>query len=167
MTPFIPFTTASPRQTRRTPASLQPTTKKNMTIGFVIIVGGGVIGLSVAYQLAKDCQKHNQKPMITVLEVRPATFEDASSHNTGCLHYAFHDSFGKDLTDLGQYSFQLWEAIANSDSRFRAASGYRPQSFFPIMPGDGKGRELLPEWVDTQDDWDVDWGSKGQVCATM
>lgn len=138
-----------------------------MTGDSIIIVGGGVIGLSIAYQLAKDCKKRHQKPIITVLEARPATFEAASSHNTGCLHYAFHDSFGMDLTALGRYSFKLWEDIANSDSRFGKDSGYRPQPFFPVMPGDGEGTELLPDWVDARNDWDVDWGSKGQVCATM
>lgn len=132
----------------------------------VIIVGGGIIGLSVAYQLAKQMQTQ-QETTITVLDVGPVTFGAASSHNTGCLHYDFHDSFGKDITDLGRYSFQLWEAIAHSDAQFVADSGYRPQSFFPIMPGDGQGTERLPNWVDTQQDWDVDWGSKGQVCATM
>lgn len=35
------------------------------------------------------------------------------------------------------------------------------------MRGDGKRTELLPAWVDVQCDGDVDWGSKGQVCATM
>jgi glycine/D-amino acid oxidase-like deaminating enzyme len=136
------------------------------TVAAVVVVGGGVIGLCTAYNLAKAVGS-KQKLKITVLDARSSAFTAASQHNTGCLHYGFHDSFGKDITPLGKYSFELWQSIARSDIQFVADTGYRPQSFFPIIPGDGKDEKTLPNWVSSKEDWDVDWGTKGVVCATV
>jgi glycine/D-amino acid oxidase-like deaminating enzyme len=132
----------------------------------VIVVGGGVIGLCAAYNLAKALGSQ-QKLKITVLEAQPSTFTAASSHNTACLHYDFHDSFGKDITTLGKYSFELWQSIARSDAQFVTDAGYRPHSFFPIILGEGKDEKALPNWVASKEDWDVDWGTKGVICATV
>ena len=83
------------------------------------------------------------------------------------MHYDLHDSFGKDITPLGKYSFELWQSIARSDTQFVTDTGYRPHSFFPIIPGEGKDKKALPNWVASKEDWDVDWGTKGVICATM
>jgi glycine/D-amino acid oxidase-like deaminating enzyme len=135
----------------------------------VVIVGGGIIGLCTAYNLAKETHKATtgSKRKITVLEARSSTFTAASSHNTGCLHYYFPELFGKDITPLGKYSFELWQSIAQSDAQFAADTGYRAQSFFPIILGSGKDEKALPNWVAAGEDWDVDWGSRGVVCATV
>jgi glycine/D-amino acid oxidase-like deaminating enzyme len=132
----------------------------------IVVVGGGVIGLCAAYNLAKAAEPQ-QKLKIIVLEARPSAFTATSSHNTGCLHYDFHDSFGKDITPLGKHSFELWHSIACSDTQFMSDTGYQPQSFFPIIPGKGKGEKTLPNWVSSREDWDVDWGTKGVICATV
>jgi glycine/D-amino acid oxidase-like deaminating enzyme len=132
----------------------------------VVVVGGGVIGLCTAYNLAKAVRSR-QKLKITVLEVQPSTFTAASSHNTGCLHYDFHDSFGKDIIPLGKYSFELWQSIARSDTQFVTDTGYRSQSFFPIIPGESKDEKALPNWIASKESWDVDWGAKGVICATV
>jgi hypothetical protein len=102
-----------------------------------------------------------------VLEAQTSTFTAASSHNTGCLHYDFHDSFEKDITPLGKYSFELWQSIACSDTQFLTDTGYRPHSFFPIIPGEGKDENALPNWVVSKEDWDVGWGTKSVICATV
>ncbi|KAH8817162.1 FAD dependent oxidoreductase [Xylogone sp. PMI_703] len=135
----------------------------------IIIAGAGVIGLCTAYNLAKESRNAAVDPRqsIIVLEAQSSPFTAASSHNTGCLHYDFHDPFGKDIAALGKYSFKLWQAIARTDAQFVTDTGYRSQSFFPITPGTGKGLEALPNWVAAESDWDVEWGSKGTVCATI
>lgn len=124
-----------------------------------------MIGVYTAYNLAKALGSQ-QKLKITVLEAQPSTFTVASSHNTGCLHYDFHDSFGKDITPLGKYSFELWQSTARSDAQFVTVTGYRRRSFLPIIPGEGKGEKALPSWVASKENWDVDWGTKGVICAT-
>lgn len=136
--------------------------------GDIVIIGAGVIGLCTAYHLAK--QRQGRDTVITVLDARDDVFSAASSHNTGCLHYDFHDSFGQDLTELGKYSFDIWQSIAaNPDGgkRFVATTGYRAQSFFPIRPGSENDEAFVPGWVDMQKDWAVDWGSKGSTSATV
>ncbi|KAK3938169.1 hypothetical protein QBC46DRAFT_441324 [Diplogelasinospora grovesii] len=137
----------------------------------IVIVGGGVIGLCIAYNLAKEREKAvtSVRWNITVLEARDSVFAAASSHNTGCLHYDFHDSFGSNLIPLGRYSFEQWQSIAMNDAQFSSDTGCRPQSFFPITPGASGGdeEEDLPNWIKMEKDWVVDWGSKGPVNATV
>ncbi|KAI1123472.1 nucleotide-binding domain-containing protein [Nemania abortiva] len=138
--------------------------------GDVIIVGGGVIGLCTAYNLAKATQtatKTKTWRKIIVLEARGSPFLAASSHNTGCLHYGFLDSFAKDLFEIGEYSFELWDSIASRDAQFVADTGFRRQSFFPIIPSTTGVDGLLPNWVQVEDGWSVNCGARGSVNATV
>jgi hypothetical protein len=75
----------------------------------VVVVGGGVIGLSVAYNFAK----------------RPAG--PASATCTGCFHYNFPEPDLQPLLPLGKYSFDRWAEEAQ-DPAFVTATGYRAQS---------------------------------------
>jgi hypothetical protein len=78
------------------------------------------------------------------------------------LHYDFHDSFGKDVTPLGKYSFELRQSIARSDTQFVADTGYRPQSFSPIISCKGKDEEVLPNWVASRKGLGCGLGNQGR-----
>jgi glycine/D-amino acid oxidase-like deaminating enzyme len=135
----------------------------------VVIVGGGVIGLSAAYNLARKNQAATTplRQKIIVLESRSSAFSAASAHNTGCLHYYFPESFGEDMTPLGKYSFDLWHSIAQNDAQFVINTGYRPDSLLPIIPGSGRDKKALPNWIAKEEQWDINWGSRGDPCAVV
>ena len=140
----------------------------------VVIIGGGVIGLCTALQLAKTARDLRQKTSITVLEAQPSLFLSASSHNTGCLHFGYRESYGRFLLPLGEYSFNLWKEIADQDATFHSATGYRPQSFYTIAEKTRKcnkrgGGDMaaLPNWIKPSEGWELDLEEHGKTCATM
>ncbi|KAM7187758.1 FAD dependent oxidoreductase superfamily [Naviculisporaceae sp. PSN 640] len=123
----------------------------------VVIVGGGIIGLSTAYNLAK---RHGTDIKIKIVEAFEKTFAAASSTCTGCIHYGFTGDLER-LIGLGKYSFDLWAEEAKnstaSGSEFMQLTGYRPRSCFGIEPeGTGQGLDLLPDWVERSSSWNVD-----------
>lgn len=132
----------------------------------IVIVGGGVIGLSTAYNLAKRSLESSPRIKIQVIEASDACFAASSSNCTGCFHYAFTDPALQPLLPLGEYSFNLWEA-ESVDPDFKAATGYRAQSSFGISTGTGKGLEGLPDWVTKDPTWDVDTSILGARTATV
>ncbi|KPM41810.1 hypothetical protein AK830_g4756 [Neonectria ditissima] len=99
----------------------------------IIIVGGGCIGLSTAYNLAQSSSS-SPKTRIIVIEAFDKPFAAASSTCTGCFHYSFPEPQSTPLLPLGKFSFDLWAAEAEKPD-FRTATGYRAQSSFGIDPG--------------------------------
>ncbi|KAI1378989.1 nucleotide-binding domain-containing protein [Hypoxylon crocopeplum] len=135
----------------------------------VVIIGGGVIGLCTAYQLAKSTKlQPDSQIKIVVLEAKTSPFQSTSSHCTGCLHYGYQEQFGDDLLPLGEYSFDIWQSIAKDDAEFRSETGYRPSSFFWVEYGDGDNiDEVLPNWMKLGGHWKLDEGEHGDKCATI
>ncbi|KAI0593542.1 hypothetical protein F4775DRAFT_597126 [Biscogniauxia sp. FL1348] len=129
----------------------------------VIIAGGGVIGLSTAYNLAKAS---SDAPRIRVIEVFDKVFTAASSTCTGCLHYGFPEAQLNPLLPLGKYSFDLWSAEAEKPG-FKAATGYKANSSFGLRVGEGRCLNFLPGWVKKDTSWDVDSGILGPHTATI
>lgn len=130
----------------------------------VVIVGGGCIGLSIAYNLAKRSSGSNSK--IKVIDAFDKPFTAASSACTGCFHYGFPEPQYHPLLPLGKYSFDLWAAEAEK-AGFKAATGYRAQSSFGINPGSGQRLDQLPDWVQKDPSWDVDTNVLGTHTATV
>lgn len=131
-----------------------------------IIIGGGSIGLSVAYNLAKRYSTSSVIPKIIVIEAFEHPFTAASSTCTGCFHYEFLEPQTGPLLTLGKYSFELWAAEAE-DAEFREATGYRAHSSFGINSGTGQGLEELPDWVQRESYWDVNPQVLGTHTATV
>ncbi|KAI1115079.1 hypothetical protein F5Y14DRAFT_440819 [Nemania sp. NC0429] len=132
----------------------------------VIIVGAGSIGLCTAYHLAKQCSEQALHVTIKVLEVFGEPFAGASSTCTGCLHYGFPEPQSPPLLPLGKYSFDLWASEAGDDS-FTMATGYRAQSSYGINLGSGQRLDVLPDWVKSEPNWDVDTNVLGARTATV
>lgn len=121
----------------------------------IVIVGAGSIGLSTAYNLALSARDAAKSRNIIVLDSTSNPFGATSGTCTGCLHYEFREPEGDRLVELGQYSFELWEALS-TDEKFRSAVGYRDHSFFEINPGTGQGLNELPDWFRTDSAWKID-----------
>lgn len=131
-----------------------------------VIVGGGVIGLSTAYQLAKRDLESCSKREILVIEASDVCFKASSLHCTGCFHYAFTDQALLPMLPLGKYSFDLWESEL-ADSGFRPTTGYRAQSSYGICRGTGEGLGVLPDWIIKDCSWNVDTSVLGNRTATV
>lgn len=135
----------------------------------VVIIGAGIIGLSTAYNLAIKNQNTTPpvKQRVIVLEAGATVFSAASANNTGCIHYGFwREPFGDDITELGKYSFELWQSIAQKDPEFQT-TGYRSDSFLPIYAGSGHAGKDLPNWMADGSQWDIKWGDRGDPCAVV
>ena len=131
----------------------------------IVIVGGGSIGLSTAYNLAKSLSTASSVKII-VLDIFERPFAASSSQCTGCLHYGFPEKETQPLLPLGKYSFDLWAAEAESEE-FKETTGYRAHSFFGVNSGSGRRLELLPEWIQRWPNWDIDEDVLGPNNATV
>ena len=131
-----------------------------------VIVGGGSIGLSTAYNLAQSFSTASVQVRIIVIELFHKPFAASSSQCTGCFHYGFPEKESQPLLPLGKYSFDLWAAQARSEDS-RKATGYRAHSFFGVNPGIGHGIETLPDWIQTKPTWDIDPDVLGARNATV
>ena len=132
----------------------------------IVIVGGGSIGLSTAYHLARSSSNASPHMKIIVIDPFEETFAASSSHCTGCLHYGFTEKEAEPLLPLGLYSFDLWAAQAQSEE-FRKTTGYRAHSSFGVKSGSGHGIGSLPDWIQTEPTWDVDEDVLGRRNATV
>ena len=132
----------------------------------IVIVGGGSIGLSTAYNLARSSSSASRQTNIIVIDPSDEPFTASSSNCTGCLHYGFPEEASRPLLPLGRYSFDLWAAQTESEE-FRKSSGYRARSFFGVKPGTGHGVEGLPDRIQKEPAWDVDDDVLGTHNATV
>lgn len=120
--------------------------RRNLASNCTVIVGGGSLGLCTAYFLAKE---DNRK--VIVVDALDEPFSAASSFNSGCLLFS---EYGEGLVELGEYSQKLWNEFG-SDSEFRRITGYRARALLDVVPGNGKGLDLLPNWVDVGPEVDI------------
>ncbi|CVL03551.1 uncharacterized protein FPRN_11823 [Fusarium proliferatum] len=134
--------------------------------GAIVIVGAGCIGLCTAYNLSKALSSEGSDSNIIVVGAFDIPFPAASSACTGCFHYYFPGPLSKPLTPLGKYSFDLWAREAERPD-FRLATGYRPNSSYGILHGEGQGLDKLPNWVKTETSWNVDTKVLGDRTATV
>lgn len=131
-----------------------------------MIVGGGSIGLSTAYNLARSFSISSTEVRIIVIEFSDNLFAAAFSQCTGCFHYGFPETESQPLLPLGKYSFDLWEAHAENED-FKRKTGYRAHSVLGVNSGVGRGTEALPDWIQMRPTWDVDQEVLGSRNATV
>jgi glycine/D-amino acid oxidase-like deaminating enzyme len=119
-----------------------------------VIIGAGSIGLSTAYHLALASLAASSPRKIVVLETLPTPFGATSGSCTGCFHYEFREQNGGHLTELGKYSFDIWEHLAK-DEVFQSKVGYRDHCFLEMELGKGPGLEEVPDWFQADPSWHV------------
>jgi len=132
----------------------------------IVVVGGGSIGLSTTYDLAKWVSDSSLQAKIIVIESFDNPFAATSATCTGCFHYGFPENETQPLLPLGKYSFDMWAAQAENEE-FRKATGYRAYSSFGINQGSGRGIVALPNWMHIEPTWDVDEHILGIHNATV
>lgn len=84
----------------------------------VIIIGGGIMGLSTGYRLAREGQE------VLLLEKSTVGFE-ASSRNAGGVRQQFRDPRE---TELARFSVELWQGLSEelaADLEYRQGGGFR------------------------------------------
>lgn len=130
----------------------------------IVVVGGGVQGTSVAYQIAKKAesmikksknnQQQQQMPKITLLEAK-ATASAASGKGGGFMARSWGD--GSPTQGLHHLAFDMYEQMA-SDLK---CTTYRKLPVLSVSAGYKKGistaakntqlKSLLPNWLDGEE----------------
>lgn len=115
-----------------------------------IIVGGGVIGCLIAYQLARSVSQTNHRIIIIELLDQPLTL--ASGKNSGILD----EGQAENVRDLAKYSMDEWERLAE-DRHVCDDIDYGEQ-VFDVKCGKnanakGVGHENAPEWLRGESHW--------------
>jgi glycine/D-amino acid oxidase-like deaminating enzyme len=136
------------------------TSSKMATIKNIVVVGGGIQGVSVAYQLvqkskskAKANGDNNEKLKITILESKePASA--ASGKGGGFMARSWGD--GSPTQSLHHVSFDMYEDVAKQIG----CTSYRKLPVISVSPEGGGGvskatsnnnsqlKELIPSWLD-------------------
>lgn len=116
----------------------------------IVVVGGGVQGVSVAYQIAIQTASAAVKPAITVLEaVQPASA--ASGKGGGFMARSWGD--GTPTQSLHETAFDMYEQLAVE----LGCESYRKLPVLSVSPGyqgikaaakNPTVRDILPAWLD-------------------
>jgi glycine/D-amino acid oxidase-like deaminating enzyme len=122
--------------------STSPSSMKN-----IVVVGGGVQGTSVAYQLAKKASLSSTPLKITILESKePASA--ASGKGGGFMARSWGD--GTSTEGLHHLAFDMYEDLAKEIG----CDSYRKLPVLSVAPEGGggiqqnKNNELIPSWLD-------------------
>ena len=131
-----PFVTSMP------PAQETGRSYDHLEDGGTVIVGAGIVGLCIAYELAVKVAQTEINHSITVVDIRDSYCELASGSCAGILsisggHRAYHE-----LCSLSRECFS--ELI--STPGFTEATDMRTESVYTVARLDGKGRKRRPEW---------------------
>ncbi|KAF2872844.1 hypothetical protein BDV95DRAFT_605434 [Massariosphaeria phaeospora] len=142
----------------------------------VVIIGGGIIGLSTAYSLALALQNGRRPmPRITIIESSDRLCPAASSQATGGL-----GDFGDNHTGFGgiiSLTYQMHVDMAAQYNGEEVVYRLTPKGFTGSpSPSDGWGSENtpvpvplseLPSWARTSDDWEAQRLSTGPKGAHL
>jgi glycine/D-amino acid oxidase-like deaminating enzyme len=117
----------------------------------VIVVGAGVMGLSLALALANKTSS-----CIYVVDSSPKLFAGASGRATGCLHYG---DVPQEVQDLSYFSWHKHQELNEKyDGRYRY--GFSPLQAYTITGGgpraanDGPGVKL-PLWLKDREQYNA------------
>ena len=120
---------------------------RSMSLRNIVVVGGGIQGISVAYHLATN--SNNTK--IVVLESKAAA-SAASGKGGGFMARSWGD--GTPTQRLHELAFDMYEEMANE----LGCESYRKLPVLSVSPGGDKGlqvaknnnilKDILPSWLD-------------------
>lgn len=115
------------------------------TVMSTVIIGGGIIGLSIAYYLSDPELPAGQKQDIHIIDSSPELFASASGYAAGFLA---KDWFSPELAPLGALSFDLHRQLAK-DYNGSKIWGYMDGTALNLqMEGpDGKKTGRGDDWI--------------------
>lgn len=118
----------------------------------VVIVGGGLVGLSTAYHIASECYSSSRACRVVVLDAAAKLWDTSSAYNTGSVNGAFPDG---DRHELAKYSFNMFRQLSQ-DIDFRHRTNIRGHTCYNVTL-DGHGNTIkLPSWVNADPDWNLE-----------
>lgn len=110
--------------------------------GDTVIIGAGIIGLSVARELAMKAAQTSTHHKITVLEIRDGPCELASANCSGLL--SIHN-IPKPMNELADFTMECWRELVETQG-FAEATNFRHDSVYQVVRLDGKGKKYKPSW---------------------
>ncbi|KAK4989704.1 hypothetical protein LTR50_003029 [Elasticomyces elasticus] len=119
-----------------------------------VIVGAGIIGMMIAYELMRTAGTGPARHKIIVVELHAKECNKASENNPGLLSYK---DLPRALHTLGRYSKNAWDNLAR-DRQFVRGSAYSADSVFTVKPGakgPGTGAAYTPSWFKRPYGWSM------------
>ena len=143
---------------------LSASVPSDSALNTTVIVGAGIAGLSTAYHLADEFRNLNRPCRIIVIDALEDLFGAASRNNSGILSYQW---FPTEVQAFGEYTYRLYEDLAENDSNFRKECGYRDHSSFMLCLGKLPSVQGVPNWIEVPDGWYVKLDPKDGRAATV
>ncbi|KAK3070464.1 hypothetical protein LTR53_010420 [Teratosphaeriaceae sp. CCFEE 6253] len=113
--------------------------------GSTVVVGGGIVGLYIAFELASKTKATKTRHTITVIEIRGGCCQLASASGS-CAGILNRRGLGPELDGLLAVTMAAWNERF-SDPGFRTATGITQDNVHRVRRFDGKGREkYMPSW---------------------
>lgn len=117
----------------------------------VVIVGGGLVGLSTAYHIASECHSSSRACRVVVLDATVKFWDTSSAYNTGSVNGGFPDG---DRHELAKYSFNMYRALSQ-DAESRQHTNIKGHTCYSVtLDGDGH-TPRVPGWVNAGSDWNL------------
>lgn len=114
-----------------------------------IVVGGGIIGLTTAYQLAATCRSLDRSCRIVVLDAATSLWDTSAHYNTGGIS-GFHPSGPRH--EISVYSYNMLRALSNDDE-FRRMTCIKDHTTYTVSQDGHAMPENLPGWVNAKSEW--------------
>lgn len=110
-----------------------------------VILGGGIIGTSIAYYLSEQAQSAGKQHEIHIIDTSPELFASASGYAAG---FCARDWFAPEITSLGQLSFGLQRKLADENNG-RERWGYMESTAVSLQVEgpDGEKSERGDDWL--------------------
>lgn len=112
----------------------------------VVIVGGGLIGLSTAYHTALTCHSVERACRVTVLDAADIFWDKSSAYNTGSVKGQFPDG---ERRQLAQYSYNMFRRLSKRDDFLRRTS-IKDHTCYTVSADGNVKPQALPRWVNVK-----------------
>ena len=117
----------------------------------MVIVGGGLVGLSTAYHIASECHSSSRDCRVVVLDAAAKFWDTSSAYNTGSVNGDFPDG---DRYQLAKYSFNMYRALSQ-DIEFRQRTNIKGHTCYNVTLDGDKHTRQAPGWVNAGSNWNL------------
>lgn len=141
-----------------------PTT--HMSNGSTVIVGGGIVGLCIAFELARKCRATKTRHGITVVEIRSdlCSLSTASGNCAGILSALHIDKKFQPLIAHAEEAWQDLEGIFELNGG-NAYVDFKRDNVLGVYTHKGQGRNKRPTWYygNSMDIFDAEESQIGKI----
>jgi glycine/D-amino acid oxidase-like deaminating enzyme len=111
----------------------------------VVIVGGGVMGLSTAYFTSLATRARARRWRVVVVDAAAESRDTSSDHNTGCVNGIFPEGPGH---QLAEYSYNIFRGHRDRSDQehFRRFTRLKGSTIFKVSDEDTGRPGSIPGW---------------------